>query len=108
MITVVHIRARFFLFAVCGLCSFVFVEDSGRGTAIQFLGEVQSVDAAHHTAKVKHIAIPGYADQGTSEYSVDNEVVLKNLGPGDDIRATVYANDHTLHNIRVVYRRRAK
>ena len=46
--------------------------------------------------------------RGLSAYSVDNEAVLKSLRPGDDIRAVVYPNENTLHNIRVVYRRHAK
>jgi hypothetical protein len=52
--------------------------------------------------------IPGYEAQGTSDYYVDNKAVLNRLHPGDDIRATVYPNDRTLYNLRVVYRRRAK
>ena len=108
MIGVVRTQIRVFLIAVCSLCCLVSAEDSRPKTGIQFVGEVQSVDAAHRTAMVKHVEIPGYAAQGTSEYSVDNETALKQLRPGDDIRATVYPNDRTLHNIRVVYRRRAK
>jgi hypothetical protein len=72
---------------------------------IQFLGRVLSVDAERHTAIIKHARIPGYAVHGTSAYSVDNDEVLKNLHPDDDIRATVYPNEDTLHNVRVVYRR---
>jgi len=75
---------------------------------IQFLGRVLSVDAERHTATIKHGRIPGYAVQGTSAYSVDTEEVLKSLHPGDDIRATVYPSEDTLHNVRVVYRRHAK
>lgn len=104
----VDIRIRVLLITICGLCCLVSAEDSRPKTGIQFVGEVQSVDAAHRTAMVKHVEIPRYAAQGTSEYSVDNETALKQLRPGDDIRATVYPNDRTLHNIRVVYRPRAK
>ena len=108
MIRIVDIRIRLFLVAICGLCCLVSAEDSRTKTGVQFVGEVQSVDAAHHTATVKHVDIPGYAAQGTSEYSVDNEATFKQLRPGDDIRATVYPGDRTLHNIRIVYRRSAK
>jgi len=108
MIRVVHIRIRLFLIAVCGLCCLVSAEDSRSKTGIQFLGEIQSVDAAHRTAMVKHVEIPGYAAEGTSEYSIDDESVLKKLRPGDDIRATVYPGDRSLHHVRIVYHRRAK
>jgi Cu/Ag efflux protein CusF len=108
MIRVVDIRTKIFLVAICGLCCLVSAEDSRTKTGVHFVGEVQSVDAAHHTATVKHVEIPGYAAQGTSEYSIDDEAVLKKLRPGDDIRATVYPGDRTLHNMRIVYRRSAK
>lgn len=108
MIGVVRTQIRIYLIAVCSLCCLVSAEDSRPKTGIQFLGEVQSVDAAHRTAAVKHVEIPGYASEGTLDYSIDDEAVLKRLRPGDDIRATVYPGDRTLHNIRVVYRRRAK
>jgi hypothetical protein len=106
MIRIMHLRTRIFLVAVCALCCLLSAEDSSPAKAIEFLGEVQSVDALHHTAKIKHVDIPGYAARGTSEYSVENEAVLRKLRPGDDIRATVYPNDSTLHSIRVVYRGR--
>jgi len=108
MIRVVDIRIRLFLIAVCGLCCLVSAEDSRPKIGIQFLGEIQSVDAVHRTAMVKHVEIPGYAAEGTSEYSIDDEAVLKKLRPGDDIRARVYPGDRTLHNIRSVYRRSTK
>lgn len=94
--------------AVCSLCCLVVAEEGRIKTGLQFLGEVQSLDIAHHAARIKHVDIPGYEAQGTSDYLVDNEAALNRLRPGDDIRATVYPNDRTLHNIRVVYRHRAK
>ncbi len=108
MIGVMHIRIRVLLVAVCSLCCLVVAEDSRTKTRIEFLGEVQSVDVARHNATIKHGDIPGYASPGTSDYSVDREAALNKLHPGDDIRATVYPGDRTLHNIRVVYRRRPK
>jgi len=43
-------------------------------------------------------------DSGTTLHQVDQESVLGRLRVGDDIRATVYANDLTLHHIMIVYR----
>jgi Cu/Ag efflux protein CusF len=69
---------------------------------IQFLGQIQTVDLLHKKVTVKHGAIPGFADKGVTDYSVDSEAILKQLQSGDDIRATVYPNDDTLHGIWIV------
>jgi len=74
---------------------------------ILFLGRVESVDPGRKVVTVKHPKIPGYADTGTGEYSTDTDDDLKRLQPGDDIRATVYPNDLTLHKIQIAYRRPA-
>jgi Cu/Ag efflux protein CusF len=73
---------------------------------IQFLGQIQAVDLSHKTVTVKHGAIAGFADRGVADYSVDNESILKQLQSGDDIRATAFPNDNTLHGIRIVSRSR--
>ena len=72
--------------------------------SIAFFGRVEAVDSDRKVVTVKHGNIPGYMDSGTTEYSTDEEAVLKRLQPGDDIRATVYPNDLTLHHIQIVYR----
>ena len=69
---------------------------------IQFLGQIQTVDQSHKKVTVKHGSIPGFADRRVADYSVDNESILKQLQSGDDIRATVYPNEDTLHGIRIV------
>ena len=72
--------------------------------SIAFFGRVEAVDSDRKVVTVKHGNIPGYMDSGTTEYSTDEEAVLKRLQPRDDIRATVYPNDLTLHHIQIVYR----
>ena len=71
---------------------------------VAFFGRVESIDSEKKVVTVKHGRIAGYAESGTTEHPVDEEAALKRLRPGDDIRATVYANDLTLHHIQVVYR----
>jgi Cu/Ag efflux protein CusF len=71
---------------------------------VEFFGRVESIDSERKVVTVKHGKIAGYAESGTTEHPVDEEVALKRLRPGDDIRATVHANDLTLHHIQVVYR----
>ena len=92
------------LIAVFWCLSALISARDGPKAGIQFLGEVHSVDVAHHTLTVKHKEIPGYAAQGISEYSIGDEAVLKRLQAGDDIRATVDAANRTLYDIRVIYR----
>jgi Cu/Ag efflux protein CusF len=75
---------------------------------IAFFGRVEAVDSDRKIVSVKHGKIPGYEDAATTEYSTEEEAVLKRLQPGDDIRATVYPNDLTLHRIQIVYRPGAK
>jgi hypothetical protein len=75
----------------------------GAKRGMQFLGRIQAVDTARNTVTVKHGPIPGYTGRGTDDYSVD-DLILKRLQPGDDIRATVYPNDRALYNVKVVYR----
>jgi Cu/Ag efflux protein CusF len=76
--------------------------NNSAAKGIQFLGQIQTVDLSHKKVTVKHGSIMGFADRGVTDYSVDNESILEQLQSGDDIRATVYPNDSTLHGIRIV------
>jgi Cu/Ag efflux protein CusF len=69
-----------------------------------FFGRVESIDSERKVVTVKHGKIAGYAESGTTEHPVDEDVALKRIQRGDDIGATVYANDLTLYHIQVVYR----
>lgn len=71
---------------------------------LKFFGRVEAVDATRKVITVKHGKIPGYMDAMTMDYSVDDENVLKTLHPGDDIKALVYPNDLSLHDVRIVFR----
>jgi Cu/Ag efflux protein CusF len=72
--------------------------------SLAFFGRVESVDSERKIVTVKHGKIAGYMDSATTDFSVDESAVLSRLRPADDIRATVYPNDLTLHQIHVVYR----
>lgn len=92
-----------FALAVCSFSAVLLGQaKNGAVKGIQFLGQIQAVDLLHKKVTVKHGAFPGFVDQGVDDYSVDNETILKQLQSGDDIRATVYPNDGTLHGIRIV------
>jgi Cu/Ag efflux protein CusF len=51
---------------------------------------------------VNHPAIPGYMAAMTMPYKVDKPEVLARVKAGDQIEATVYENDYTLYNLRVI------
>jgi len=74
------------------------------GRSIAFFGRVETVDLERRIVIVKHGKIAGYADSGATEHSTEDDGVLKRLQSGDNIRATVYPNDVTLHHIQIVYR----
>ena len=69
---------------------------------IRFAGHVENVDIGGKTVTIKHGDIPGFMTAMTMNYAVDDESILNKLAPGDDIVATVYANDGKLYKVRVV------
>lgn len=75
-----------------------------KAKSLAFFGRVESVDSERKIVRVKHGKIAGYMDSATTDFSVDEPGVLNRLRPADNIRATVYPNDLTLHQIHVVYR----
>ena len=74
----------------------------GRKKPIAFSGRVESVDLQMRTVAVRHGVIPGFMPAMTLDYMIDNDDLLKQLSPADDITATVYVGDPTLHNVHVV------
>ncbi len=65
-----------------------------------FKGKVQSVSAKG--LMVANEKIEGWMDAMTMMYAVDKTEVLKNIKAGDQIQATVYDGDYTLHDVKVV------
>jgi Cu/Ag efflux protein CusF len=65
-------------------------------------GRVEAVRAAAGRLTVSHSKVEGWMDAMTMAYSVDDPSVLQMVRIGDQIRATVYDGDYTLHDIRVV------
>lgn len=62
-------------------------------------GKVEGVDAAAGTLKVNNDKVEGWMDSMVMDYKVDNPEVLKTLKAGDQITATVYEGDMTLHKV---------
>lgn len=51
---------------------------------------------------VNHDKVEGYMSAMTMPYKVDKVDILKKVKTGDQIEATVYDDDYTLYNIKVV------
>ena len=65
----------------------------------QFHGKVESVSADGIT--VNGDKVEGWMDAMTMKYKVDDPKVLKKVKAGDEITATVYEGDLSLHKVQV-------
>lgn len=65
-------------------------------------GKVTEVNVSTKSLTVEHDTVPGWMEAMTMSYPVEKESVLKDIKPGDQITATVYVGDLTLHNVRVM------
>ena len=70
--------------------------------AYTFRGKVQAVNAGANSVTVNGEKVEGWMDAMTMGYKVDDPAVLKNVKAGDQITATVYEGDMTLHKLQVV------
>ena len=82
------------LFAVNG---FGQDKDTGKAKSYTFHGKVTAVTKSGLT--VKGEKVEGWMDAMTMTYPVDKPEALKMLKVGDQIMATVYDGDTTLHNV---------
>lgn len=65
-------------------------------------GRVEAINPATGRLTVKHGRVPGWMDAMTMAYPVDDAAAIAGIRVGDEISATVYEGDLTLHNVRVV------
>jgi Cu/Ag efflux protein CusF len=79
----------------------VFAQETSKNPH-ELHGKVIEVNTGTKSLKVDHEAVPGWMAAMTMSYAVDKEAVLKEVKPGDQITATVYDGDFSLHNVRVV------
>ena len=66
------------------------------------LGRVEAVSETTGKLTVNHGNVEGWMNAMMMAYPVDKPERLKSLKAGDQIRATVYAGDYTLHDIEVL------
>lgn len=69
---------------------------------IAFSGRVEGVDLKLRTVAIKHGPIPGFMPAMTMDYPIDNNALLRQLKPHDEITATVYVGDPVLHDVHVL------
>jgi Cu/Ag efflux protein CusF len=68
--------------------------------SFQFHGKVESVSADGLT--VNGANVEGWMPAMTMKYKVDDPKTLKTVKAGDQITATVYEGDYSLHKVQVV------
>ena len=79
------------------------VPASGERAALDFTGEVVAVDTVASTVTVRNDDVPGWMGPMSMSYQLDPPTPLRQLQPGDRVRATVYTGDFTtLHELEVV------
>ena len=76
------------------------VAQQTKGKSHTLAGKVEAVQA--DTLTVNHGKVEGYMDAMTMPYKVDKPDILKTIKVGDQITATVYDGDYTLHDVKVV------
>ena len=67
-----------------------------------FHGKVEAVDESAKSLKVNGEEVKGWMAAMTMDYKVDDPATLKKVMPGDQIMATVYDGDYTLHKVQVM------
>lgn len=85
------------LFAVT---SFAQGKTKAKGKGMMFHGKVEAVTEKGLT--VNGEKVEGWMDAMTMTYPVDKPDVLKKVKVGDQIMATVYQGDTTLHSVEVM------
>lgn len=73
-----------------------------------FHGKVEKVNQSSKSLTVNGENVEGWMAAMTMDYKVDDAAILGKVKPGDQISATVYDGDYSLHKVRVVPAQDAK
>ena len=73
-----------------------------KPTGLTLTGKVEGVSESTGKLTVNHGNVEGWMGAMTMAYRVDKPEILKRLKVGDQIKATVYKGDFTLHDVEVV------
>ena len=101
-----HLFAVKRLSRLCGAILIMAAVCLGQNTPVKkaytFHGKVVAVNAGANSVTVDGQKVEGWMDAMTMGYKVDDPAVLKNVKAGDQITATVFDGDMTLHKLQVV------
>jgi Cu/Ag efflux protein CusF len=67
-----------------------------------FHGKVEAVNKSGKSLRVNGEKVEGWMGAMTMDYKLDNPSILDKVKPGDQIMATVYDGDYTLHKVMVM------
>src|ERR1700674_645 len=87
------------ILVMCLLASASFAQQKQK-TSYTFHGKVEAV--ANDSLTVNGEKVQGWMDAMTMKYQVDKPEAIKKIKVGDQIQATVYEGDYTLHDVQVV------
>jgi len=79
-----------------------FAQSGSAKKTHMFHGKVEAVHTDTKTIRVNGEKVPGWMEAMTMDYKVDDPAVLKKVKAGDQIMATVYDGDLTLHKVEVM------
>ena len=65
-------------------------------------GRVEAVNKSAKSLTVNGEKVEGLMDAMTMDYKVDDPSILDKLKPGDQIAATIYDVDYSLHKVQVM------
>ena len=85
--------------AILMIAAACFAQSAPAKKSFKFHGKVTAVSADGLT--VNGDKVEGWMDAMTMKYKVDDPKVLKQVKAGDEINATVYEGDLTLHKVQV-------
>ena len=88
-------------FLSLAMCLSAWAQAPAGKKASAFHGKVESVSDDGLTVNGDKVEI-WKMDAMTMKYKVDDKKVLKTVKPGDEITATVYEGDYSLHKVQVV------
>ncbi len=92
--------ARALLFAaIFAIAAASYAQTAPAKKSFQFHGKVTAV--ASDGVTVDGANVEGWMPAMTMKYKVDDPKVLKTVKVGDQIKATVYEHDYTLHKVQV-------
>ena len=66
-----------------------------------FRGKVEAIKESAKSLTVNGEEVKGWMGAMTMDYKVDDPAILKKVKVGDQITATVYDGDYTLHKVQV-------